>query len=71
MDLTANYADLWSVNNWKDANITKEIIFGRRIYGSGSNGASNTFESRNYPIGIEGGNGGNCPTQNLVDMLMK
>ncbi|MDN5552953.1 RagB/SusD family nutrient uptake outer membrane protein [Prevotella sp.] len=67
MDLTANYADLWSANNWKDTNITKEIIFGRRIYGSGSNGASNTFESRNYPAGIEGGNGGNCPTQNLVD----
>lgn len=67
MGLTKNYADLWSTNNWSDESISKEIIFGRRIYGSGSNGASNTFESYNYPIGIEGGNGGNCPTQNLVD----
>ena len=25
------------------------------------------MESYNYPVGIEGGNGGNCPTQNLVD----
>ena len=24
-------------------------------------------ETNNYPVGIEGGAGGNCPTQNLVD----
>lgn len=28
---------------------------------------SNVFEQQNYPIGIEGGNSGNCPTQSLVD----
>lgn len=30
-------------------------------------GASNSFESANFPIGFEGGNTGTCPTQNLVD----
>jgi len=39
----------------------KELIFERR------NGNSNDFESRNLPIGFEGGNSGNTPTQNLVD----
>lgn len=29
--------------------------------------ASNSFEQFNYPIGIEGGQSGNCPTQTLVD----
>ena len=67
MGLTAKYENLWSVNNWSDESITKEIIFGRRIYGSGTNGASAVFENYNYPVGIEGGKGGNCPTQNLVD----
>ncbi|MGI6232492.1 MAG: RagB/SusD family nutrient uptake outer membrane protein [Prevotella sp.] len=67
MALTDNYADLWATDNWSNENISKEIIFARRIYGSGTNGASNTFEGYNYPVGIEGGNGGNCPTQNLVD----
>jgi len=39
----------------------KELIFERR------NGNSNDFEARNLPIGFEGGNSGNTPTQNLVD----
>lgn len=30
-------------------------------------GANNTFEARNLPIGFEGAQGGNTPTQNLVD----
>lgn len=67
MGLCDKYENLWSVNNWSDETITKEIIFARRIYGSGTNGVSATFEGYNYPIGIEGGKGGNCPTQNLVD----
>ena len=29
--------------------------------------ASNTFEQYNYPVGVENGNSGNCPTQALVD----
>ena len=28
---------------------------------------SNSFETNNFPIGVEGGKGGNCPTQTLVD----
>lgn len=29
---------------------------------------SNDFEKRHYPVGIENGSSGNCPTQSLVDM---
>jgi starch-binding outer membrane protein, SusD/RagB family len=39
----------------------KELIFERR------NQNSNSFEATNLPIGFEGGNSGNTPTQNLVD----
>lgn len=38
-----------------------EIIFTRR------NGASNSFEKTNYPIGYDLGKSGTTPTQNLVD----
>ncbi len=65
MHLVDDYASLWSTNNFKDKS---EIIFGRRIYGSGKEGASADVEKRNYPFGIEGGSSSsNCPTQNLVD----
>ena len=69
--LAANYADLWSTNNYTTPGITKEIIFSRRI-----SGVNNNAESYNYPAGIEkaaattdvdGIVGANCPTQNLVD----
>ncbi len=63
--LTANYANLWAQNNYNSAVITKEIIYGRRYYG-GADG-DHLVEGYNYPVGIEGGAGGNCPTQNLVD----
>ncbi|MBQ4525133.1 MAG: RagB/SusD family nutrient uptake outer membrane protein [Bacteroidaceae bacterium] len=63
--LTANYADLWSANSYNTQSIVKEIIFGRRYYSSSA--GDHLVESYNYPVGIEGGNGGNCPTQNLVD----
>ncbi len=39
-----------------------QLIFERR---NGSE--ANTFEARNMPFGIEGSQGGNTPTQNLVD----
>jgi hypothetical protein len=39
----------------------KGLILARR------NGSSNDFEKKNLPIGFEGGNSGNTPTQNLVD----
>lgn len=63
--LTANYSDLWNARSYNTASIVKEIIFGRR-YNSSSSG-DHVVEGYNYPAGIEGGTGGNCPTQNLVD----
>ena len=51
------YADLWGTDNWKSA----EMIFVRRV------GDSQSLESTNFPIGVEGGHSGNCPTQTLVD----
>ena len=51
------YSDLWGSNNWQ----AKELIFAIRM------GAMNAFEYNNYPRGLENGNGGNCPTQTLVD----
>ena len=63
--LTSNYADLWDARSYNTPAIVKEIIFGRR-YSSASSG-DHIVEGYNYPAGIEGGKGGNCPTQNLVD----
>lgn len=51
------YSDLWGTDNWKSS----EMIFVRRV------GDLNSLESNNFPIGVEGGNSGNCPTQTLVD----
>ncbi len=56
------YSDLWGTSNWTN----KEMIFMRRYYGS-SGTDSNVLEGYNYPVGIDGGNSGNCPTQTLVD----
>lgn len=63
--LTAKYADLWDAASFSTPTIMKEILFGRRYYKNSS--GDNTVETNNYPVGIEGGAGGNCPTQNLVD----
>ncbi len=51
------YSALWGADNWQ----AKEVIYARRV------GNQNGFEYNNYPRGIENGNGGNCPTQTLVD----
>ena len=51
------YANLWG----NDAFFNPEIIFGL------GRGESNTFEKANYPIGVENGSSGNCPTQSFVD----
>lgn len=59
MKLVTNYSSLFSESNWEKA--TSELIFGRR------NAESNSFEAYNFPVGVEGGKGGNCPTQTLVD----
>lgn len=51
------YSGLWGDGGFK----SKEIIFGRPV------GYKNDFEKNNYPVGVENGNSGNCPTQSLVD----
>lgn len=63
--LTANYEDLWDTENYTKPAITSEIIYGRRYYDETT--GDNLVETYNYPVGIENGTGGNCPTQNLVD----
>lgn len=56
------YADLWGANAYKNP----EIILRRPV------GEQNSFEASNFPVSVEGGKSGNCPTQNLVDAyLMK
>lgn len=59
--LAATYDCLWAKDNYEGSEATAEILFTRRI------GDSNVLESANFPFGVVGGNGGNCPTQNLVD----
>lgn len=51
------YGSLWG----HDAFFNPEMIFaiGR--------GDSNDFEKANYPVGVENGSSGNCPTQSFVD----
>lgn len=51
------YGSLWG----HDAFFNPELIFGL------GRGESNSFEMANYPIGIENGSSGNCPTQSFVD----
>lgn len=55
----ANYKDLWGDNAF-EAN--SELIMGV------GTGPINTFERANYPVGVENGSSGNCPSQTLVDM---
>ncbi len=51
------YASLWG----HDAFFNQELIFGL------GRGESNAFEMANYPVGVENGSSGNCPTQSLID----
>ncbi|MDE7350724.1 MAG: RagB/SusD family nutrient uptake outer membrane protein [Muribaculaceae bacterium] len=60
MTLAKDYSKLFIADNWKDTDATKEIIFATR------NAASNNYEKYNFPIGMAGAGGGNCPTENLV-----
>lgn len=53
--LEANY------NAFINSVTSKELILESR------EGNENYFERANFPIGLEGGNTGTCPTQNLVD----
>ena len=51
------YGSLWG----HDAFFNPELIFGL------GRGETNTFEMANYPVGVENGSSGNCPTQSLID----
>jgi len=51
------YGSLWG----HDAFFNQELIFGL------GRGESNSFEMANYPVGVENGASGNCPTQSFVD----
>jgi hypothetical protein len=51
------YGSLWG----HDAFFNPELIFGL------GRGESNDFEMANYPVGVENGSSGNCPTQSLID----
>ena len=53
----SSYSSLWG----HDAFYNSELIFGL------GRGESNSFEMANYPVGVENGSSGNCPTQSLVD----
>ena len=53
----SDYGSLWG----HDAFFNPELIFGL------GRGESNSFEMANYPVGVENGASGNCPTQSLVD----
>ena len=54
----SSYGSLWG----HDAFFNPELIFGL------GRGESNSFEMANYPVGVENGSSGNCPTQSFVDM---
>ena len=53
----SSYETLWG----HEAFYNQELIFGI------GRGESNDFEKANYPVGVENGSSGNCPTQSLVD----
>ena len=52
---------MWGTDFYSNSEPAGEIIFARRT------AASNSFESYNFPVGYSGAQGGNCPTQDLVD----
>ena len=51
------YGSLWG----HDAFFNPELIFGL------GRGETNSFEMANYPVGVENGSSGTCPSQTLVD----
>lgn len=53
----STYQSLWGHDNF----FNPEMIFMRGA------GERNDFERNNFPVGVENGNSGNCPTQSLVD----
>lgn len=61
LGLASSLDALWGTEYYSNAQSTKEIIFARRT------ASANTFEGYNFPVGYSSGQGGNCPTQDLVD----
>jgi len=59
--LAPTYDCLWASDNYTNKKSTQEIIFYRSITDA------NSLEKANFPVGFENCNGGNCPTQDLVD----
>jgi hypothetical protein len=59
--LAKTYSNLWATDFYSNSEAYGEILFARRV------GASRAFESYNFPVGYSSGQGGNCPTQDLVD----
>jgi len=57
----STYGSLWG----HDAFFNPELIFGLGRGDDSDHG--NIFEKANYPVGVENGSSGNCPTQSLVD----
>lgn len=53
----STYGALWG----HEAFFNPEVIFGI------GRGESNSFEMANFPVGVENGASGNCPTQSFVD----
>ncbi|MDR3217967.1 MAG: RagB/SusD family nutrient uptake outer membrane protein [Dysgonamonadaceae bacterium] len=54
---------------WGDQSFLNPEIFFIRPAGNSQedSGWGNNFERYNFPVGVENGNSGNCPTQSLVD----
>ena len=61
MGLADDIESLWAIDYYSNTQSCKEIIFARRT------ASANTFEGYNFPVGYSSGQGGNCPTQDLVD----
>ncbi len=59
--LSESLSTLWAKDYYSNSQSMKEIIWARRT------ASKNTFESYNFPVGYSSGQGGNCPTQDLVD----
>ena len=59
--LAPTYDCLWASDNYTNKKATSEILFYRAV------AESNALEKANFPVGFENCNGGNCPTQDLVD----
>ena len=52
-----DYSEIWGSSNGD----SKEVIFASK------RGSRNSWEKFNYPVGVENGRSGMCPTQTLVD----